>query len=97
MEDPYICVNIIQLGAMRVSRRKLLWGLLIVGLSMSFWQYFEFAYTLYENRLIASPLWSGTLGWPVPHHGYIGYLVAGACIAALEAMKSERSKDGDAG
>ena len=45
----------------------------IIAYCTSFWQYYEYAYTLYEYNLIESPIWSGTFGFPLLHHGYFGF------------------------
>ena len=67
--------------------RFVLWTAFIVSLVTAFWQYFEFAYTLAENGLIESPIWSDTLGPPWVHHGYIGFVGAGASIAAMQGLR----------
>ena len=78
---------------MLARSRFVLWTAFVVSLVTAFWQYFEFAYTLAENGLIESPIWSGALGPPWLHHGYIGFIAAGASITALEGMKRhERRK-----
>jgi hypothetical protein len=67
--------------------RFVLWTVFVVSLVTAFWQYFEFAYTLAENGLIESPIWSGALGPPWIHHGYIGFVGAGASIAAMQGLR----------
>lgn len=54
-----------------IVRTVLFW----TGLYALFWQYFEFAYELWEVGIIESPIWSGTFGFPVLHHGYFGALM----------------------
>jgi hypothetical protein len=56
----------------------------VLGFSQAFWQYFEYSYTLYENGLIASPLWSGLMGAPFIHHGYWGFIFAGIGFLLIE-------------
>jgi len=67
--------------------RFALWTIFIVGLITAFWQYFEFAYMLAENELIDSPVWSGALGPPWIHHGYIGFIGTGASITAMQGLR----------
>jgi len=56
--------------------RLLLHIVFIASYVTAFWQYFEWAFKLYQNGHILSPIWSGTLGYPIPHHGYVGFLGA---------------------
>jgi hypothetical protein len=78
---------------MLARSRFALWTVFVVSLVTAFWQYFEFAYTLAENGLIESPIWSGALGTPWVHHGYIGF-GAGASIVAMQGLRwrSDRRK-----
>jgi len=46
-----------------------------LGLGTAFWQYFEWGYALWQAGLQSSPIWSGTLGAPLPHHGYWGFVM----------------------
>jgi hypothetical protein len=62
---------------MLARSRFVLWTAFVVSLVTAFWQYFEFAYTLAENGLIESPIWSDALGPPWIHHGYIGFIGTG--------------------
>ena len=79
---------------MLARSRFVLWTVFVVSLVTAFWQYFEFAYTLAENGLITSPIWSGALGPPWVHHGYWGFVGAGASIAAMQGLRwrSDRRK-----
>jgi hypothetical protein len=76
---------------MLAHTRLLLWTLLVASLSTSFWGSFEFATTLTEQGIIQSPIWSGTLGYPVPHHYIIGFIGAAASIIVME-LKSRRDR-----
>lgn len=84
------------LDALKRQARPLLWTAFILGFTTAFWQYFEFAYTLYERGAMASPLWSGTVGWPMPHHGYVGFIMAGISITVMELKRrhDRGAKDG---
>jgi hypothetical protein len=44
--------------------------LFIIGWSMALWGAFEMAYRSGEH-----PVWSGTFGYPVPHHYIIGFII----------------------
>lgn len=46
------------------------------GFWTAFWQYFEWGYKLTDSGIIQSPIWSGTMGSPVLHHGIVGFIVA---------------------
>ena len=64
----------------------------IGGFITSWWGAFEFATTLAERGIIQSPVWSGTFGYPTPHHYIIGFLAAGASIIILE-LKRRRDRE----
>ena len=38
-----------------------------------------------------SAIWSGTLGFPIPHHYILGFIVAGISIAVME-LKSRHER-----
>lgn len=76
-----------------IASRWLLWTVFLSGFVTAFWQYFEFAYTLYENNLIVSPIWSGMAGPPYIHHGYVGFIAAGASITILEEVRGRERKN----
>jgi len=67
--------------------RFVFWTVFVVSLVTAFWQYFEFTYMLADNGLIESPIWSSTLGSPWVHHGYIGFVGAGASIAVMQGLR----------
>jgi hypothetical protein len=76
--------------------RPILWTAFLFGGCAAFWGSFEAFTTLTELGVIASPVWSGTFGYPYPHHYIWGTALAGASIAALEfgRWKSDRAKKG---
>lgn len=69
---------------LHASLRRALWTAFIISYATAWWGAYEFAYTLWERGLISSPVWSGTLGFPVPHHYILGFIGAGISIAAIE-------------
>ena len=46
-----------------------------IGLLTAFWQWFEYGFKLMEAGIIQSAIWSGTLGYPIPHHGMVGFIL----------------------
>ena len=59
---------------MRVKVRLLLHVLFWAFLMTAFWGSFEMAYKASEAGRIESPVWSGTFGFPVPHHYIVGFI-----------------------
>lgn len=57
-------------------------GLFFISFGTALWGSFEQAY-----NAGASPVWSGTWGFPVPHHYIIGF--AGMLIAYFALTKNE--------
>jgi len=53
-------------------------------------QYFEWGFDLYRNGIISSPVWSELFGYPLPHHGYIGFLGVFLCYLALNFQDFKR-------
>jgi hypothetical protein len=58
-----------------------------LGYGAALWGSFEWACTLTEQGLIASPVWSGALGYPFPHHYIWGFVAAAASTIALELKR----------
>jgi len=71
--------------------RRITWIIFTISIVTAFWGSFEFAYTLWEHGLISSPIWSGTIGYPVPHHYILGFIGAGISITAIE-WRSRRER-----
>ncbi len=44
-----------------------------IGFMTALWGSFEWACELTEAGIIDNPVWSGTFGFPVPHHYLIGF------------------------
>jgi len=63
----------------------LLHALFNLGFATLFWGAFEFAYEL------GTPIWSGTLGFPVLHHYLIGAII---CYCSYLALIFWREKNG---
>ena len=72
--------------------RWLLWTLFVAGYITAIWGSFEGFYTLSEAGIIASPVWSGTFGYPTPHHYIIGFVGAAASIIILELKRRHEHK-----
>ena len=57
------------------------------GFGTSLWGSFEFAYTLYENGFIDSPIWSGTFGGYIPHHYLVGFIITAIGFILIEVRR----------
>lgn len=77
---------------MLARTRLLLWTVFVAGYFTALWGSFEWACTLTEAGLIESPIWSGTFGYPIPHHYLIGFIAAGASIIALELKRKHERR-----
>lgn len=57
------------------------------GFGTALWQYFEFGFKLSEYGIIESPVWSGTWGFPILHHGYWGFILVAVGFALFEVER----------
>lgn len=73
--------------------RRILRALLLLGYATAFWGTWEFATTLNEHGLIPSPIWSGALGAPIPHHYIIGFICVGVGVIGIEWTRRNECKN----
>ena len=57
----------------------MLWGLYLFFYCLAFWGAYEFAYQCPGVH----PVWSGTFGYPVPHHYLLGFIKMLPCVYYL--------------
>jgi len=70
----------------RIYRHTLFW----IGYVTAFWGAYEIAYDAARAGIIEHPIWSGTWGFPIPHHWVFGFGLAGVMWLAIHHNEIEK-------
>ncbi len=73
VRQDYITRLFLSIQLKHLRRAVLLNTLFWIGFMTALWGSFEWACELADLGIIASPVWSGTFGFPIPHHYLVGF------------------------